>query len=699
MDHLIGKMLDNRYEILEVVGTGGMAVVYKARCHRLNRLVAIKILREDLAQDEEFRRRFHDESQAVAMLSHPNIMAVYDVSKSSDLEYIVMELLDGITLKQYMQKKGSPLNWKEALHFITQICKALSHAHSRGIIHRDIKPQNIMVLRDGSVKVADFGIARLTSANQSTLTKEALGSVHYISPEQARGSHIDCRSDIYSAGVVLYEMLTGRLPFEGDTPVSVAIQHINSIPLSPRELNPEIPEALEAITMKAMAHNPDQRYESADAMLADLEEFRKNPNINFDYTPADLFPTGTGEPDEPTQIRQAAGEEAIQHRHRRDWEDNSEEDEEEAMDRRRRRGREGGGMSIPIALAAILVFVVGIVIFLWVTFLKDFFPGENATGPIRVPNLLGLTVEEAQENEEVKEGNFTIVEGEPITTADVAVGCIAEQTPEANRQIQSDTPTITVRVSAGANTFAMPNVVNREWRTAKLELDRMKLVVKNYEWEPSDITANYVTRTDPMPGLPVVEGQEVTLYVSQGPEVVPVTMLTLEGTPLNEAKRMLTDMKLTLGGTTYVDSELPKDTVVRQSVAAGTTINEGSSVSLEVSKGPENSNLEPSPSPSGEVDPSAAPSDEPTTSPDVTPIPPSAAPTSATRTLRIELPQDGRETVLVQVMVDGAIQYENTVQASVLPFTNANITGSGKKTASVYFDGVFQYSQEVDFSS
>ena len=259
MDQYIGKLLDNRYEILEIIGTGGMARVYKARCHRLNRLVAIKILREDLAQDAEFRRRFHDESQAVAMLSHPNIVAVYDVSRSSDLEYIVMELIDGITLKQYMQKKGNKLNWREALHFITQIVKALGHAHSRGIIHRDIKPHNIMVLRDGSVKVADFGIARVASGGHSTLTQEALGSVHYISPEQARGSHIDARSDLYSAGVVLYEMITGRLPFEGDTPVSVAIQHINSIPLSPRELDPTIPEALEAITMKAMAPTPDNR--------------------------------------------------------------------------------------------------------------------------------------------------------------------------------------------------------------------------------------------------------------------------------------------------------------------------------------------------------------------------------------------------------------------------------------------------------
>ena len=267
MDRYIGKMLDNRYEILECIGTGGMAVVYKARCHRLNRLVAIKILKPELASDADFRRRFHDESQAVAMLSHANIVSVYDVSRSDGLDYIVMELVDGLTLKQYMQRRGTPLNWREAQHFITQIVRALSHAHGRGIIHRDIKPHNIMVLRDGSVKVTDFGIAQLASAAQNTMTQEAIGSVHYISPEQAKGSHVDCRTDLYSAGVVLYEMLTGRLPFEGDTPVAVAIQHIKSIPVSPRDLNPDVPKALEAITMKAMAPELSQRYASADDML------------------------------------------------------------------------------------------------------------------------------------------------------------------------------------------------------------------------------------------------------------------------------------------------------------------------------------------------------------------------------------------------------------------------------------------------
>ena len=306
MNQYIGKMLDNRYEILDVIGVGGMAVVYKAYCHRLHRFVAIKVLKKDLASDAEFRRRFHEEAQAVAMLSHPNIVSVYDVSKGDDLDYIVMELIDGITLKQYMQKKDGRLNWRESLYFITQIVRALGHAHSRGIIHRDIKPQNIMVLRDGSVKVADFGIARIMSAAQNTMTQEALGSVHYISPEQARGSHIDARADIYSAGVVLYEMLTGRLPFDGDTPVSVAIQHISAKPMSPREIVPDIPIGLEEITMKAMASRIDQRYMNAEAMLRDLEEFRKNPQVEFHYNLA-AFHGAQPVPEEPTQPMDGTG--------------------------------------------------------------------------------------------------------------------------------------------------------------------------------------------------------------------------------------------------------------------------------------------------------------------------------------------------------------------------------------------------------
>ena len=279
MDQYIGRLLDNRYEILELIGTGGMAFVYKARCHRLNRLVAIKILKDEFAKDEEFRRRFQHEGEAVAMLSHPNIVQVYDVSSTDQANFIVMELIDGITLKQYMEKKGT-LNWKETLHFGMQIGKALEHAHSRSIVHRDIKPHNVMVLKNGSVKVTDFGIARVMSKS-NTLTKEALGSVHYISPEQAKGGWVDNRSDIYSLGVVMYEMMTGRPPYDGESPVAVAIQHINGGAPMPSTLNPNIPGGLEQIIMRAMALDTNDRYASATELLKDMEEFRKDPGILF----------------------------------------------------------------------------------------------------------------------------------------------------------------------------------------------------------------------------------------------------------------------------------------------------------------------------------------------------------------------------------------------------------------------------------
>lgn len=383
MNNMIGKMLDNRYELLEVIGSGGMAIVYKAKCHRLNRLVAVKVLKSDLAEDADFRRRFRDESQAVAMLSHPNIVSVYDVSRG-ETEYIVMELIDGITLKQYMEKRGQ-LNWREALHFITQIMKALAHAHSRGIIHRDIKPQNIMVLRDGSVKVADFGIACLANS-ANTLTQEALGSVHYMSPEQARGDRTDARSDIYSAGVVLYEMLTGRLPFEGDSAVSVAIQHLSSVPLSPREINPDVPEALELICMKAMASELEKRYASADEMLADLEEFRKNPEVDLDFTIEDLHRETV---DEPTQYIPAVH--AVSNRAQPVPEEEDDDDPPRKKDLRR-----------VFAIAASAVVAVAIIVLLWRAIFSDLFDGEQKPTEYVVPYLVGMTIDEANEDENVK---------------------------------------------------------------------------------------------------------------------------------------------------------------------------------------------------------------------------------------------------------------------------------------------------------
>lgn len=691
MDQYIGKMLDNRYEILEVIGTGGMAVVYKARCHRLNRLVAIKILREDLARDAEFRRRFHDESQAVAMLSHPNIMAVYDVSRSSEIEYIVMELIDGITLKQYMQKRGSPLSWKEALHFITQIVKALSHAHSRGIIHRDIKPQNIMVLRDGSIKVTDFGIARLASAAQNTLTQEALGSVHYISPEQARGSRIDARSDLYSAGVVLYEMLTGQLPFEGDTPVSVAIQHINSIPLPPRELNPSIPEALESITLKAMAPSVENRYLNADAMLADLEEFRKNPSINFDYTPADLF-AHAGVTDEPTQVISTPRRSRQPVSHPRDRRYPREEAyEERSRTPRPRKNQGGGGMSVPLAVASILIFILGIGVLLWVVFFSDIFTKENA---YLVPSLTGMTVEQAQSAPEVV-GIFTIEVGESVPSETVPSGKIISQQPTARSQVREhDDKTIIVTVSAGVDPVYMPTLSNQHFLEARQALADAGVTRVETKYESSDtITQDYVIRTVPAAGDVIQSDTEVVLYVSEGPEKQTRTMLYVEGLPVEEAQKMLGPEGLNLVVTVNeVDSDKPEGIVVVQSIPSGETVEEGQSVVLQVSNG------------SGAEAPSEtpAPSEQPATPPVATPTPtpdPTPDPDIKTVQVSVELPRDGESDDLIQVRLNGS-GYDQTMSVPrLVGSVTFTVTGKNRQKFDIYFDGIYDHSLEINFDT
>lgn len=679
MDQYIGKMLDNRYEILEVIGTGGMAVVYKALCHRLNRLVAVKILREDLAKDAEFRRRFHDESQAVAMLSHPNIMAVYDVSRSGDIEYIVMELIDGITLKQYIQRRGGVLTWKESLHFITQIMKALSHAHSRGIIHRDIKPQNIMVLHDGSIKVTDFGIARLASAVQNTLTQEALGSVHYISPEQARGSRIDGRSDIYSAGVVLYEMITGRLPFEGDTPVSVAIQHINSIPLPPRELNPEIPEALEAITMKAMAPNADQRYSSADEMLADLEAFRKNPGISFDYAPAELFSAeDTG--DEPTQVigasrRNQGGGAPHRRENRRRTPD--EEDRNLEDDGRERRGQ--SGLSVPLAIASILVFVVGIGVLLWMVFFSPIFSGGE--GKLTVPDVRGQSLEEAQNSDEVVSRGFVIEVGSTVTSDSVPQGDIISQNPVPQSLVDQEDRVITVTVSSGTEEAFMPDVLGELYDDAWTELKSQGLVITQEEESSDEVAAGRVIRTSPSSGVPITAGDSVTVYVSSGPDVPKVTLISVVGEQLESSRETLESVYHLAVSVSYTDSDQPEGTVIRQNPAAGSEVDEGSTVSLQVSNG------------------SRAPSDSGGQSggESETQTPGSSAPETHTKTITITLPSDGDPGDIINIRISGENIDQTVAHERRVGTVNVDVQGSGQQQLSIYFNGEYAGSVNVDF--
>ena len=659
MDQYIGKLLDNRYEILELIGVGGMARVYKARCHRLNRLVAVKILRDDLVQDAELRRRFHDESQAVAMLSHPNIVAVYDVSRSSDFEYIVMELIDGITLKQYMQKKGNKLNWREALHFITQIVKALGHAHSRGIIHRDIKPQNIMVLRDGSVKVADFGIARIMSAAQTTLTQEALGSVHYISPEQARGSHIDARADIYSAGVVLYEMLTGRLPFDGDSPVSVAIQHINAKPIAPREILPDIPVGLEEITMKAMASRIDQRYMNAEAMLRDLEEFRKNPQVEFHYNLAS-FHGNQPVPDEPTQTMDSAS--SLNRRQRPPARTRTaappprrrrppEEDYEEEKDQKRK-------LIIPIV---VVVFLVGVGIFLWVTFFSDMFRQDENT--LRVPNLLGQNISDVLQDGDILE-HFNVVEQSRQASDEYEEGQIISQDPVAGTEVTAGEGTITINVvvSSGQDTVEMINVVGDTYETAVTRLQQMDLKVDTPTREASDeVEEGHVISSDPAAGEQVSPGDTVKLVISSGPETKKVTVPTLTGTTLENARQIAESAGLTISSVTEVNSDYPAGQVIYQSIAANTEVDEGTGIILQVSLGPA-----------------------------------STDPPVHTKTISVTLPDDGRDSVTVRITVDGEEVYNtpvNTAQGTIY----TSVQGSGTAEVCIYFDGVLAEQYNLNF--
>ena len=657
MDQYIGKMLDNRYEILERIGTGGMAIVYKAKCHRLNRLVAIKILKSDLAQNEEFRRRFNAESQAVAQLSHPNIVSVYDVSRGGDMEYIVMELIDGITLKQYMEKRGQ-LNWRESLHFITQIMRGLSHAHSRGIIHRDIKPQNIMVLRDGSVKVADFGIACLADSAQ-TLTQEALGSVHYISPEQARGDRPDARSDIYSSGVVLYEMLTGRLPFEGESAVSVAIQHLSSIPLAPREINPDIPEQLELICMKAMAPDLEHRYQSADAMIADLEAFRKNPGVNLDFELEDLRPS---EEDEPTRTIRTMPSHTVTipvHQPERNYPRRERDEDEEP--RRTGSGKRG------VLVSAVTVAAVAVVIVLFKTILGSFAPA--VVDQYQVPDLYNMTIEEAEDDPRI-EGVFEIQKAGSEFSTDVPEGHILRQDPKKGETRKGSQLVIQVWVSAGEETGEVPDLENKSEQDARILLEKLN---KEYNLEltveapeelkqfSEEITEGYVIKTEPAQGEILKKGDTVKLILSKGPDIKPVTVLPFVGMSIDSVLSQLESYKLTCDAADVevVDSDKPGGTIVWQSPASGETVPEWTTIKFRVSAG----------------------------------LASSALP------ITVDIPQNGKDIVKVEIYVgdEPNPQYSETVYEAD-GAVSTTLYGTGRKMVKVYFDGVLDQKQSYERS-
>lgn len=603
MDQYIGRLLDGRYEILEVLGTGGMAVVYKARCHRLNRLVAIKILKDEFAADEEFRRRFHAEGEAVAMLSHPNIVQVYDVSTSDSANFIVMELIDGISLKQYMENKGV-LNWKETLHFSMQIAKGLEHAHSRGIVHRDIKPHNIMVLKNGSVKVMDFGIARVMNKS-NTLTKEALGSVHYISPEQAKGGHTDNRSDIYSLGVVMYEMMAGRPPYDGESAVSVAIQHINGGAPLPSVYNPNIPTGLEQIIMKAMALEIRDRYVSATEMLQDMEEFRKNPTIEFDYhtlmdsaTRAIPMPNvplttaekkvqaktgvvpnpGTGRiPQSSVQNRNTGmvqGEDP-QHEAIRRAQLRRKKEEKKRQDERNRVATTAVVICCAVGVVAIILFLVAVFNGVLLNKEKDL---------VEVPYLQGKTYDETFAQ---KYRNFNI-RLLPQQYDDVYLeDQIISQEPAGGEKVQRGSDIwITVSMGTEPPLTVLDNLVgvDSEQAYALLENQGFKPLTKK---EPSYIyDEGLVTRTDPAAGTELSQGQTVYIYVSTGPEIVERPMPNVVGLDVERAKELMSGQGFTKVRYEEMESQKPAGEVIYQSVAKNTEIDVDWEIIIQYSAGP-----------------------------------------------------------------------------------------------------------------
>ena len=578
MDKYIGKMLDGRYEIIELIGSGGMANVYKAKCHRLNRMVAVKILKSDMAENEEIRRRFRDESRAVAQLSHANIVSVYDVSSSGDTEYIVMELIDGITLKQYMERRGQ-MDWRESLHFIIQIMRALEHAHSRGIIHRDIKPQNIMVLRDGSVKVADFGIACLQN-NAQTLTQDALGSVHYISPEQARGEHIDARSDIYSAGVVLYEMLTGRLPFEGDTAVSVAIQHLSSVPLAPSEIREDVPKGLELICMKAMCADINKRYASATAMLEDLESFRKNPDIDMEYIREELKEKENTEATRYISKKELS--EAVRNKKEK-------EKDELAAEKQEKTGI-AGTKDEKKRMAIIIGAFAGalLLIFLIFTLIFNGFGGGGDSSGHKVPDIRGMTVEEAKKLEGIKD-IFTIEVVGTKENSKYKDGEIISQDPSEGT-LRKNNLTIQVYVCAKVEKSYMPTVLNMSESAAKSILNNMSLGLNiQVQDKPSDTVAKgLVAATSPAAGAEIRQGNTVIIYISSGREIKPVTVPNFVGMTEEKANLEAQKLGLVVGASSSEYSDKPAGTVIRQSISATTEAKTGDNIYFTISLGPNN---------------------------------------------------------------------------------------------------------------
>lgn len=657
MDKYIGKRLDGRYEIHELLGVGGMAYVYKAYDNIEKRWVAIKILKEELAGNSDFLRRFRNESKAIAVLSHPNIVKVYDVSFGDRIQYIVMEYIDGITLKQYIEQQGE-IKWREALYFTVQILRALQHAHEKGIIHRDIKPQNIMLLEDGTIKVTDFGIARFSQAETQTMTDKAIGSVHYIAPEQARGGYINDKADIYSVGVMLYEMLTGQLPFVADNAVSVAIMQMQAEPTPPSRINPSIPKGLEEITMHAMEKNPAQRFPSAADMLEDVERFRRNPEIVFHYgEQVDRAYAGTSA-DIYGNVQQNAAPQK--------YNDNYEYEEEYVRSQNSNRASKIiVGIVAAVVFVAIVAAIVGVSSLInransgsgFLSFLPGFSTSSTTSDEIVLPNFVGkIYASDIEGNSEYADLTFEITYG---NVPSKQPGEVLHQTPAAGMTVKKG-KTVSLTVNGEAEQVVVEDVKGYKQQDAYDALKALNLSPKIQAVADDDTAVGYVVKTDPAAGSTVSTGTTVTIYVSSGPSTESAVIPNIVGYQYSAAKEELEAAGFVVTAEYDDESDKDENTVLSVSPNEGEKAKKGSVVTVTVSSGK-----------------------------------------GAQKDVYYDIPLPGgvSDDLTMKIYVDGTLIETRTVNPSTSPYSNMTFTGKGRANLVITLNDQQYITAEIDYTT
>ena len=644
MDKYIGKRLDGRYEIHDLLGMGGMANVYRAYDKIENRWVAIKILKDELADNSEFLRRFRNESKAIAVLSHPNIVKVFDVSFGDRIQYIVMEFIDGITLKQYIEQQGE-LKWRETLYFTVQILRALQHAHEKGIIHRDIKPQNIMLLEDGTIKVTDFGIARFSQAETQTMTDKAIGSVHYIAPEQARGGYINDKADIYSVGVMLYEMLTGRLPFVADNAVSVAIMQMQAEPTPPTQINPNIPKGLEEITMHAMEKNPAQRFPSAADMLEDVERFRRNPEMVFNF----------GEQMDHAYAHGSAGIYGnVRPNQQAKYNDGYEYEEEYV------RSRNGARASMIITGILAALLVVGLAVgglFTWKLIQNQNYQ-EEVSDEIVLPEFVGMIYEtEIKDNPEYAGIVFEITEGnQPAKDP----GEVLNQSPAGGISVKKG-KTVKLTVNGALERVEVIDVTGETQNDAYNILAAQNLDPQIQAVADEETAVGYVVKTDPPAHSTVATGTMITVYVSTGPAEEILDVPNVAGKELTEAKTILEEAGFVPGSIEYDDeSQEEEGTVISTDPAARAEAPKGSAINFVVSSGK-----------------------------------------GAVKDVKYEIPMPAGvdEDVEMKIYVDGELFDTRTINPAVSASIKATFRGSGHATLAIRLNDEEYITAQIDYAT